>query len=267
MRYLQNLAILLILLVGSIATAQFEVPPKPASLKNQKAIYDYVELLSKSQQAALQNKLERYADSTSTQIVVSIIKSTNGEDISMLSTRWAQDWGVGQAQEDNGIFILLALEDRTIDISTGYGIEYRLTDRMSERIINRIIVPNFKRNDYYAGLDQAADAIFQALNGEFEETRDFSKNDFPIGTLLALGFFIFMIVLAIRNNKNGGNNNGGRRSGASLLDVIILSNMGRGGFGSGGGFGGGSSGGFGGGGFGGGFGGGGFGGGGASGGW
>ncbi|MAK36753.1 MAG: methanol dehydrogenase, partial [Flavobacteriaceae bacterium] len=161
----------------------------------------------------------------------------------------------GQADEDNGILIILAKEDRKIDINTGYGIEYRVSDRTAEKIINQIMIPEFKSGNFYSGLDKGTDALFYALNGEFKEDRDFSKkNDNSRFVFLIIIFIIIIILLRNRGGKGGG---------GSLLDVIILSNMGRtGGFGGGGSFGGGSSGGFGGG-----FGGGGFGGGGASGGW
>jgi uncharacterized protein len=84
---------------------------------------------------------------------------------------------------------LLAHGDRFIDISTGYGIEYRMTDLMSERIINRIIIPEFKSGNFYSGLDLGADAIFAALNGEFTENRDFSKSTgIPIRAIIFIGF-------------------------------------------------------------------------------
>lgn len=255
---------LLALFLSHVCSAQFTIPEKPKNKQDQTSLYDYINLLSPSQQTALENKLIRYADSTSTQIVMAIISSTNGDDISYVGAQWGQDWGIGQKDEDNGILILLAKDDRRIDINTGYGIEYRVTDLMAERIINRIMIPEFKNNNYYAGLDKGADAIFAALQGEFTEDRDFSNNNFPVRLIIILIFIILFIALSAK--KNGRDGKGGRRRGTSLLDVIILSNMGRtGGFGGGGFGGGGGT--FGGGGFGGGFGGGGFGGGGASGSW
>lgn len=239
--------------------AQYDIPKKPADISGQTSVYDYANVLASGEKTALEQKLIRYADSTSTQIVMITIESANGEALDLLGARWGQAWGIGQAKEDNGIVVILAKEDRRIDINTGYGIEYRITDRMAKRIIEDVMIPQFRAGSYSAGLNAGADAIFSALKGEFKETRDFSKAQFPWGALLVFGIFILFIILSI-GNKN--NRNGNRNGGTSLLDVIILSNMGRGGFG-GGGFGGGSSGG----GFGGGFGGGGFGGGGASGGW
>ncbi len=251
----------------SSSLAQYNIPPSPPKAE-QTSLYDYINVLSAGQQKSLEQKLIRYADSTSTQIVIAIIESSNGEGLDMLGARWGQQWGIGQADKDNGILILLAKNDRKIDINTGYGIEYRISDRDAERIINRVMIPEFKTGNYYAGLNKGSDAIFAALNGEFNEDRDFSNDGggIPIGLIVIVVFIILFIALSAKKN-NDNDHNGGKRTGSSLLDVIILSNMGRtGGFGGSGSFGGGG-GSFGGGGFGGGFGGGGFGGGGASGGW
>ena len=186
-----------------------------------------------------------------------------------------QEWGIGQAKEDNGVFILLAREDRKIWISPGYGVEDRLTAGITGELTRNVIIPQFKRGDYYQGLNQGADAIFKVLTGKYQSTRKTSANtnSSPIGFLFLM-FIVFIIIVIIfnKNKRGGGGNSGSKGGGFSILDAIILSNMGRGSYGrssSGGGiFGGGSSGGgFGGGGFGGGFGGGGFSGGGAGGSW
>ena len=100
-----------------------------------------------------------------------IIPSTKGEDISFLGAKWGQKWGIGQKGKDNGILITLATQDRKVDINTGYGIETIITDRMAEQVINRIMIPQFKRGDYYAGLDQGSDAIFQMLQGKYKGSR------------------------------------------------------------------------------------------------
>ena len=257
--------LLVSLLLPVFCFSQYTIPEKPSL---QTSVYDYVDLLAPDKEEALKNKLIRYSDSTSTQIVVVIIASTEGENINYLGAQWGQEWGIGQRDEDNGILVILARDDRKIAINTGYGIEEYVTDARARRIIDRVIIPEFKAGDYYAGLDKGADAIFSALNGTFTEDREFSENsEFPLGAILPIIIFIiFLIILISRSNRRGGGR-GGRNGGMDLWDIIILSNMGRGGYrgsSSGGGFGSGS---FGGGGFGGGFGGGGFGGGGASGGW
>lgn len=256
-----KVSFLIALCCVSIGWGQFTIPEKP---QKQTSVYDYVNLLSASQSKALEQKLIRYSDSTSTQIVVAVISSTEGENINFLGAQWGQKWGIGQADKDNGILVLLARNDRRIAINIGYGVEASLTDFMSKRIIESIIIPEFKKGDYYGGLDKGADAIFQVLNGEFKEDRTFDNDKgFSLKSLLPFIIFIIIIIILSRRNKNNrGGRGGGRKSGMDIWDIIILSNMGRGGYrGSS------SGGGFGSGGFGGGFGGGGFGGGGASGGW
>lgn len=266
----RKVSFLFLFLAVQFTWAQFDIPPKP---EKQTSVYDYVNLLSPVEKNQLEQKLIRYADSTSTQIVTVIISSTEGENINYLGAQWGEKWGIGQADEDNGILILLARDDRRIAINTGYGVEEFLTDLMSKRIIEQLIIPEFKKGDYYGGLNAGADAIFQVLNGEFNEERTFGNEQLTNQFERILPFLLFVIVMIIimsRRNRGGGkgNNRGGRGgSGLDIWDIIILSNMGRGGYRGGsssGGFGGG---GFGSGGFGGGFGGGGFGGGGASGGW
>ncbi len=276
MRHLKYILLLLIF-VGSHQNiyAQYDIPPKP-SKANPDAVYDYYKLLSSSEKAQLERKLVKYSDTTSTQIVVAIITSTKGENITYLGANWLAEWGIGQKDKDNGVLIILARDDRRIAINTGYGVEHLLTDAISRRIIERDIIPYFKRDDYAGGLNRGVDAIFEVMSGEYYGTRQSNSNEeFPIGFFLLLFIVFIVFMIAISKSRRGGGNNkgnrGNRSQGSDILEAIILSNMGRGGYrrSSGGGiFGGGSSGGsFGGGGFGGGFGGGSGGGGGASGGW
>lgn len=245
---------------------QYKIPEKP---QVQTSVYDYVGLLSDSEKSALENKLIKYSDTTSSQIVIAIISSTEGENINYLGAQWGEKWGIGQAKEDNGILILLARDDRRIAINTGRGMEHLLTDALSKRIIENVILPEFRKGDYYAGLDKGVDVIFSVLQGEYQGSRPEEKNDDSIGRFIVI-FFVILVIIFILSRRSGGgrggDNKGKRSRGISPLDILILSSLGRGGYrgSSGGGFGGGLGGG---GGFGGGFGGGGFGGGGASGGW
>ena len=271
---------LFILFTGSsfVALAQFKIPDKPKDSK-QHFVYDYSNLLSKRDSSNLNIKLRKYSDSTSTQIVIAIINSTKGEYINYLGAQWGEKWGIGQEKEDNGILILLAKDDRKIGINTGKGVEHLLTDAISKRIIDRDIIPYFKRNDYYGGLNRATDAIFEVMTGEYQGTRQNGEVRFPFEIFIFLFIIFIIFIIAISKNRRGGGRGGNRGNRSdddarSILEAIILSNMGRGSYSRGssssggifgGGFGGGSS--SGGGGFGGGFGGGSFGGGGASGGW
>lgn len=243
------------------------IPEKPSF---QTSVYDYAGIFSPAQKDALERKLIAYSDTTSTQIVVASTKDLCGGDIGMTAIEWAHKWGIGQKGKDNGIFVLVSPNDRKIFIATGYGTEGSLTDAMTRRIIETRILPEFRKGDYYAGIDAGVDGIFQVLTGEFKADPKSDGDGDSLLILLPIIIFVVVMIAAFSSKKgnNGGgegNGGGGRKSAAAdaLLTGILLGSMGRrsgGGFG-GGGFGGGS------GGFGGGFGGGGFGGGGAGGSW
>lgn len=263
--YKKHTSILVKLLVcflfTQISFAQFTIPEKPDF---QTSVYDYANLLSATEKSQLEEKLIKYSDSTTTQIVVITIESLKGEDVSQLATKWGHTWGFGQAKEDNGVIILVAKDERKIAINPGYGLEDRLTAGIGGEIIRNIIIPEFKAGSYYNGLDKGADALLDVFKGKYKgERKQTKEKDFPIFPLIVIVIILF--VLISRNKNSGGNSGNSNGGGPSLLDVIILSSLGRNS--GGGGFGGSSGGGFGGGGFGGGFGGGGFSGGGSSGSW
>ena len=223
-------------------------------------------MLSSEEKSALESKLIQYSDSTSTQIVVITIESLKGEDIGILTPKWGQAWGIGGSEKnDNGVVILLAKAERKIWISAGYGLEDRLTAGIGGEISRNIIIPEFKKGSYYSGLDKGADAIFDVFKGKYKaERKKDKKGNFPILPIIIIGI---VILALISKSKNNGGNSGNKSGGIDLMDIILLSSLGRGGGFGGGSGGGGFGGGSGGGGFGGGFGGGGFSGGGSGGSW
>ena len=260
-RIFQFAFLLTALLICNSIFAQFEIPE---IAQKQTSVYDYANVLSASEKTQLEEKLIRYSDSTTTQIVVITIESLKGEDVSQLATKWGQTWGIGGTkQDDNGVIILLAKAEKKIAINPGYGVEDRLTAGIGGTIIRNIIIPEFKAGSFYNGLDKGTDAIIDVFKGKFKGERKKSKGkDFPILPFIVI--VVIVLILLSRNKRGGGGNSGSNGGGPSLMDVILLSSLGRSSGGGFGGFGGGSSGGgFGGGGFGGG----GFSGGGSSGGW
>lgn len=245
---------LLFLLFSQVTFGQFTIPKAPSE---QTAVYDYASLLSSNEKAQLEEKLIRYSDSTTTQIVIITIESLKGEDIGILTPKWAHEWGIGQGKEDNGVVLLVAKAERKVWISAGYGLEDRLTAGLGGEITRNIIRPEFKNGKYYAGLDKGTDAIIDVFKGKYKGERKKSKEKgIPVLPFIIV-FIIILIILS--KNKKGGGNSGNSGGGFDLTDIILLSSLGRGGS-----FGGGSSSG---GGFGGGFGGGGFSGGGSGGDW
>ena len=234
-----------------------------------KLVNDYAGVLTADQAQALENKLVAFDDSTSTQIAVVIVKDLEDYDVSDLAFQIGRAWGVGGKEFSNGVVLLISKDNRKLNISTGYGVEGALPDITAQQIIDNVIVPNFRGNDYYRGIDQGTNAIMLAVQGEYKVARKKGSE----GKGSNLPFIIMAIVLIILFSSGGGKGNKGgqfmsRRGSRGLAETIFWGSLlggGRGGGGGlgGGGFGGGSSGG---GGFGG-FGGGSFGGGGASGSW
>lgn len=247
----------------NFVSAQYTIPEKPTVLY---PVYDEGNLLTHQEKNELNNKLIKFADSTSTEIEVIIIPSTKGEDINYLATMFGEKWGIGQKNIDNGVVFLIATEDRTMSIQQGRAVEQYLTASVAGQILDYIVTPKFKQGKWYEGINGGTSAIMEAVQGKFKPLANQKKSgDINISKLILIGFVIFIILIVLFKNRGGGDDDGD----------VILSRRGRrnypGGFfpfpGSfgGGGFGGGSSGG--GGGFGGFGGGGSFGGGGASGGW
>lgn len=252
---------ILLLAVVINASAQ-DIPSRPVPPR---LVNDYTNTLTRDQTQALENKLVEIDDSTSTQIAVVIIKTLNGADVAEYNLKLGREWGVGGKEFNNGIILLIAKDDRKLNIAVGYGLEGSLPDITASHIIEDVIVPNFKGDDYYRGIDEGTDAIIQAVKGEYNVARK-SKSSGGNG----FGILIFIIILLVVLSARGGGGKGGqfmsRRGLSPFLLGTLLGNLGGGR--SSGGFGGGGFGGSGGGGGGfGGFGGGSFGGGGASGSW
>ena len=217
--------VLLFVFCGIYVQAQYTIPDKPSF---QTSVYDYADVLNPTEEKELESKLIRYSDSTSTQIVVISVEDLKGEDIGILTPKWAQEWGIGQEKEDNGILILLSKKDRKIWIAPGYGVEERLTAGINGELTRNVIIPEFKAGSYYKGLDKGADAIFKVLQGKYKGSRK-KESNFPVGIIVVV--VVFLVLMFSKRNSGG---NGGRSGGLDLGDMIILSSLGR----SGGGFGG-----------------------------
>lgn len=227
------------------------------------AVNDFGNFLEPFQREALEKKIRDYNDNTSSAIVIVTVPNLQGYDISELALKYLREWGIGTKEKNNGVLILVSKEERKARIETGSGMEGVLPDITCKHIIDEVMIPNFKANDYYRGFDQTIDAIILAAAGEYKsDTKTSSGGRIPFKGI----FFLIIIIIFIisRIGGGGGGNYMSRRGsrGLGALPWFMLGSM-LGGGSRGGSFGGG---GFGGGGFGG-FGGGSGGGGGASGGW
>ena len=227
--------------------------PKPPRLVN-----DFANILTAREEQALENKLVAFNNETSTQITIVTVKSLNGYDKADYSARLGEKWGVGQKGSDNGIVILVkpktTQERGEVFIAPGYGLEGVVPDATAKRIVDHDMMPLFKKNEYFLGLNAATKTLISLTKGEFtaaqynKATRKKSSG-LPILFILIVLFFVFF-----------GRSGRHQSMGHNLPFWMLLGMMGSGGGGSFGDFSSGS------GGFGG-FGGGSFGGGGAGGSW
>jgi uncharacterized protein len=259
---------LLILVFVSVLNAQVPERPSPPRLVN-----DLAGIFTTEQVSNLENKLVEFANKTSNQIVVATLNDLGGMDKSQMAYSIGDQWKVGQAKFDNGVVILIKPKVGNargdVFIATGYGLEGALPDAICKRIVELEMIPEFRENNYYSGVEKALAVILPIAAGEISSADYAAKSDQSgdIGSIVIVIMLVIFIIISIFAKKNGPTNIGGKgRGGSSGLGWLLLGSMlaggGRGSSGGfGGGFGGGGSGGFGG------FGGGGFGGGGAGGSW
>ena len=264
---MRNLILIFFLLISSLGFAQRGIPDKP---NPPRLVNDLTNsTLSQREINALENKLLGYEDSTSTQVAILIVESLNGYEVVDFAQRTGQKWGVGTAK-NNGVFIVVAIQDRMAAIVTGYGMEGSITDAATYTIREDYMNPRFKEVKFYEGLDDATDVIFKLASGEFKaetfgQNRKRNANDgggsgFPFFFLFFLFFFIIPAIAGKRRRRGIGTRgipwwlwlmmgSGGNHRNNDWDNF----KGGRGGFGGGSGFGGGGGfGGFGGGSFGGG---------------
>ena len=249
---------------------QIPAKPNPPRLVN-----DYAGVLTSAEAQTLERKLVAYDDTSSTQIAIVIERSLEGDDAFDYSLRIAESWGIGRKGKDNGVLFYIAIDDRELYIQNGYGVEGFFTDALAKRVIENILKPAFRQNQYYEGLNQATDVVIMAGRGEFENDQD-GRRDAQGGIpaiLIIVALLIGIVLISSFFNDEDDDDGGYYRGGRYDMDDYPRRRRrrGRGGWiffpGTGGGWpGSGGGGGFGGGGFGG-FGGGGFGGGGAGGSW
>jgi len=191
MRRLKLLIILSIsfLLVGSLARA-YSLPGQPTGFVN-----DFAGVLTAEERRALETKLAQFDKDTSNQISIAIIKDLGGDTVDNYANKLFGDWKIGQDKKDNGVLILVAINDRQMRIEVGYGLEGALTDAISSQIITNTLRPAFRSNDYYGGLNTAADQIIAATKGEYQPAA--SDQVATTGKFKVNADMIFWIILGV----------------------------------------------------------------------
>ncbi len=214
--------------------AAFELPAKPAARVN-----DYAGALDPAAKAAIEGRLAEFERESSNQVVVVVIPSLDGQAIEDVAVRVVETWGLGQKGKNNGVLLLVAMSDRKARIEVGYGLEDRLTDALSRRILEDRLFPAFRDGDRAGGILATCDGIIAATRGAYTAPPRKRKTTPLIAVLLPLAVFILFIFIGIHRGSamTGGGRRRTYRSGPVWWG-------GGGGFGGGGGGGGGGFGGF-----------------------
>jgi uncharacterized protein len=240
----------------------------PEPMSPPRMVNDFSGLLKTTDLQKLESKLESFYYETSTQIYIVIIDDLKGYDISDFAFRLGEKWGVGSKGKDNGIVILLnPSPDRTHGaafVATGYGLEAAVPDAVANRLVDLEMVPWFKQQKYYEGLDAAANTIIKLTKGEYTAEKYLaSKETSSPLVAIFLPLIIIIVVFSIFGARKSRYYSTGRSNLPLWLALFLLSSSknshkdsfknfktGSGGFGGfgGGGLGGGFGGGFGGGG-------------------
>ena len=161
--------------------AQKEVP----DLWNAR-VHDEAKVLSQTTIDNLEHSLKIFEDSTSNQMAILIVPSLDGEIIEQYALRVAEKWKLGTKDKDNGIVMLIAINDRKMRIEVGQGLEGVITDALANRIIRNEMAPNFRRGDYDAGVLAATNAIMLASKGEYKADPIAKKGGRSSGALFGL---------------------------------------------------------------------------------
>jgi uncharacterized protein len=191
----QILVLLLLIFLAKLTFASIPVPTLSGHVN------DYAHVLTDETIKDLEKTLQQHEQTTSNQIVVLTINSLEGAQIEETANEIFNAWQLGQKDKNNGVLLLVAIEDRKMRIEVGYGLEASLTDAHSSRIIRNELVPYFKRLSYDEGIRAGVTAIIGAIQGTYSaEDPGFweaviSHEGAPFPEALIAGTFVMFILL------------------------------------------------------------------------
>jgi uncharacterized protein len=170
-------------------------------------VNDFAKLLKPETVTLIEQELKAIDAAQQIQIAVVTIPTLLGETIEGYAVDLFKDWGIGAKGKDTGVLLLIARDERQVRIEVGYGLEGELTDIESKRIIDEAITPNFKEENYDAGVIEAVQRIAIAVGAT--TTVPVAAADTTNQDLIELYIFIGIIILVIVVRIIGGPGVGG----------------------------------------------------------
>lgn len=162
---------------------------------------DYATLLSPAERQRLEARLAEGERRTGAQMAIAIFRSLEGESLEDFSIRLAEQWRIGLKGLDNGVILLVFLQDRKLRFEVGYGLEPVVTDAFADRIIREVIAPRFREGRYAAGLEGAAEAVFARIaEPRGAPGRPGSRGEpqaEPIGPLVGFAAILLLVALVL----------------------------------------------------------------------
>lgn len=160
-------------------------------------VVDRTGTLSSGDIAALSQKLSDFETKKGSQIAVLIVPTTDPETIEQFSIRVAEAWKIGRKKVDDGAILVVAKNDRHLRIEVGYGLEGALTDVTSRRIIDEVITPKFREDDFAGGISAGVDRMMRVVDGEPlpvpSRSVNFANLD-EIGPMVPVALFASLVV-------------------------------------------------------------------------
>jgi uncharacterized protein len=167
------------------------------------------DLLSSSETEALEKKLRAFSDSTSNQIAIVILDDTKGYDANDFGARLGEKWGIGKDDKDNGVVLLVINPNkvpefgrRTLAIQVGYGLEDVIPDLATKQIRDNDIIPYFKNNNFYEGLDRGTNVLMDLAVGKYKFKKE-TKNRLGSNAIFIVILLLIIFIFIIRNSGGG----------------------------------------------------------------
>lgn len=182
------LSLLLAVCMSAPAGASLSVPGPP-----ERRINDYAGALPAADRDRLERMLVDRERRSQNQVVVAVFRSLRGESLEDFSMRVAQAWRIGRKGLDNGVIVLVFLDERRMRIEVGYGLEASLTDAIASSILRDVVAPRFREGRLADGLEAGLEAIDRAIAGQYEARAPRPRG--PQETLTPLALFLAVAII------------------------------------------------------------------------
>jgi len=181
-----GIAFVLVGAFGFVRVRAFDVPAE------QGFVTDIAGVLSTEEREIIDELLSAYRAETSNEIAILIVGTLHDEEPADVAVDVGRTWGVGDREKDNGILMLIAIDDREIFIATGYGLEGAVPDIVAKGIIENDILPRFREGLYADGIQAGIEALQKHIGGEYTADRytHSESPDLPWDALAFLGFIL-----------------------------------------------------------------------------